>query len=165
MKTSSLLVFFSVIVVLAGCAPHTKINPNDYEAPQPIEGTHGTYMCPYTSDGTVAKWVEKGMNVKIGKAAGTAIGSELLKNIPFGDQLGRAAGRAIAIKMMGGMEYIKENSDLSFNDIKKMRLYLWVVYSNNEHYHKVIDLMSEIYPEVLAPEPWQYAWNNKKLKQ
>lgn len=61
-----------LILAAAGCttAPST---------PEPIYGNTGQYMCPFTEDGTVAAWVEKGMTASVGAYAG----QKALEQVPF----------------------------------------------------------------------------------
>ena len=152
-----------VIIYITGCAP-TIPKPNEIVSPEPIYNNSGKYLCPYTSDGVVAPWVSKGIYAKAGAAigsyAGKKLGQELLENIPIfgstiGQELGETMGRKIALEMAGGIEYMKETSDLSFDEINKMIIYLYVNYSDNEHWKKVWDLTSQIYPEI--NKYWQNA--------
>jgi hypothetical protein len=125
-------------------------------APQPIYGNTGSYMCPYTEDGVVADWVDKAINAKLGAAigsqAGAYAGRKALENVPFfggmlGQRVGDAAGRAIAIQASGGWDHIRATSDLSFNSLDDMAVYLYVHHSAHPHFQKVLDATYEIYPD------------------
>jgi len=126
-------------------------------APTPINGNSGQYMSPYTSDGVLAEWVDKSINAKMGAELGGAVGAyagkKLMENIPvFGGWLGKTAGqeigREIAIKAAGGEEFIRNTSDLSFNSLEDLSVYLYVNYSTNEHYRDALDAAMAIYPEL-----------------
>ena len=144
-----------IILILAGCATMPK--PNEVKVPKPIEGNSGKIMCPYTSDGTVTPWVEKGIYAKVGAAvgkyAGRKAGEKALSFIPFiggalAEGAGEAAGREIAIELIGGRDYMKETSDLSFNKIDDLIVYLYANYTTNEHWKKVEKLTNDIYPQL-----------------
>ncbi len=150
------------MVVLAGCgamggpqiAPPAQLAT---VAPEPIYGNSGEFMSPYTEDGVVALWVDKALNAKLGAAvgrqAGAKAGEKLMENVPFfggmlGKKVGDSAGRAIAIEASGGWEYIKENSDLSFNSLSDMSVYLYANHSSHPQFQKVLEATFEIYPEM-----------------
>ena len=126
-------------------------------APKPIEGNTGKYMSPYTSDGVVAEWVDKAVKAKMGSAVGGAIGAyagqKAMENIPFiggllGQKVGESMGREIAVKASGGWEAIKSTSDLSFNTVDELSIWMYATHSTNEHYAEVLAATQEIYPEM-----------------
>ena len=85
MKKISVLLF---ALVLTACASAPRIAaPNLITAPTPIVGNSGKYMSPYTEDGTVAAWVEKGRNASAGASIGGFLGAQagqkVAENIPF----------------------------------------------------------------------------------
>ena len=65
----------------------------------------------------------------------------------FASQLGAAAGRNMAISMSGGWEQMKQETDLSFDTIQDMIVYLYVSYSSDDDYVEVVQHVSKIYPE------------------
>lgn len=146
-----------VVILLAGCATMQLAQPHELVAPTPIYGNSGKYLCPYTQDGVMAEWTDKAINAKIGAAvgqyAGARAGQAVVEQIPFiggwlGGMAGEAAGRAIAIDMAGGWEYIKETSDLSFDSVDDMAVYLYVKHSTHEHFQAAVEAAWEIYPEL-----------------
>lgn len=168
------MIFISLgIIFLGGCATTMKMTPpNELVCPQPIQGNTGKYMCPYTQDGVLAEWTDKAINAKIGGAvgqyAGTFAGQKALEQVPFvggflGGKVGEQAGKAIAIKMAGGMDYIKKTSDLSFNSIDDMAVYIYVAHSNHEHYKEALSATYEIYPEL--KQKYYVAISKAKHKQ
>lgn len=127
-----------------------------YQAPEPILGNTGEFMCPFTEDGTVAPWVEKGMSAAVGGNVGGAVGSyagaRALEQVPFfGSFLGKAAGekagREIAISGAGGWEFIKSSSDLSFNSLADMARYVRAKHTAHPQYAKVLEATFGIYPD------------------
>ena len=126
-------------------------------APQPIYGNTGEFMSPYTEDGVVAPWVDKAINAKLGAAigsqAGAYAGRKLMENVPFfggmlGEKVGNEAGRRIAIEASGGWEYIKGTSDLSFNTLDDLAVYIYAHHSAHPDFQKVLEATWEIYPEL-----------------
>ena len=124
------------------------------EAPKPIEGSTGKFMSPFTSDGVTAEWVTKSMQVQasgsIGQAAGTLAAGELLKNVPFagmfaGDAV-KAAARALALKSIGGEEFLKSSSDQSFDSLDDMAKYMYAYHSSHAEYPKIVKATTAIYP-------------------
>lgn len=153
------IAILAVALFLSGCAmTGPKIAaPSQLMAPTPIAGNNGKYMSPYTEDGTVAPWVEKGKaasaGAQLGGFLGAQAGQKVAENIPFiggllGQKLGETAGRAIALEMVGGEEFIKANSDISFNSVRDLALYMYVKNSTHKDYAKALELTQQIYPEL-----------------
>ena len=155
MKKISVLLF---ALVLTACASAPRIAaPNLITAPTPIVGNSGKYMSPYTEDGTVAAWVEKGRNASAGASIGGFLGAQagqkVAENIPFiggflGQAVGESAGRAIALKMVGGEEFIRANSDISFNSVNDLAVYMYAKNSTHKDFAEALKLTQEIYPEL-----------------
>lgn len=133
------------------------LDENKFVAPTPLMNNEGEFLSPYTQDGVLAEWVDKAINVKIGATLGKHIGSFLMndgnqKGSIFGGFIGgrsgEAKGRELAIKASGGWESIKRASDMSFDDINDMALYLFVKYSQHDHYEDGLDATMTIYPEL-----------------
>jgi hypothetical protein len=135
----------------------TLAAPLALTAPEPIVGNTGRYLSPYTEDGTVALWVEKGQaagaGASVGGFVGAQAGAKLAENIPFfgamlGKSLGESAGRAMALQMVGGEAFMRQHSDLSFNSVRELALYLYVTNSGHKDFAKVLELTQQIYPEL-----------------
>jgi hypothetical protein len=148
----------TLALLLTACAsaPHMAA-PTALRAPTPIMGTTGKFMSPYTEDGTVAAWVEKGRSASAGASIGGFVGAQagqkLAENIPFvggmlGQAVGESAGRAVALKMVGGEEFIKANSDMSFNNIDDLAVYMYVKNSSHKDFAEALKLTQNIYPEL-----------------
>jgi len=155
-KSSVAFMIIFVFIFFNGCASAPP-KPEEIIPPKPISDNSGEYMCPYTQDGMVAPWCDKGINASIGstvgKTAGAYLGSKALEQVPFiggflGSKAGDAVGRKVAIEASGGWEYIKETSDLSFNSLEDMAVWLYVTKSNNEHYQETFKAAGQIYPEL-----------------
>lgn len=101
--------------------------------------------------------MDKAIRVKagstVGQAAGAIAGREVLKQILFvvgilGATVGKAIGRSIAIESIGGMEFIKKTSDLSFNSLQDMSVYLYAKHSKHPHYKAALDATFQVYPDL-----------------
>ena len=130
--------------------------PSELTAPTPIEGSAGKYASPFTSDGVTAGWVTKSMSVKaagqIGSMAGNYAGQKAMEQVPFvggflGKKAGEAMGRGIALKSIGGEAFLRSSTDLSFNSLNDMAVFMYVNYSSNPEYQKILDATYAIYPE------------------
>lgn len=154
----SIVAAATALVLLSACASAPRIAaPSALTAPSPIIGNTGKYMSPYTEDGTVAKWVEKGRSASAGASVGAFVGAEagsrLASNIPFvggfiGKSVGESLGRTVALQMVGGEEFIKANSDLSFGSVNDLAVYMYVKNSSHKDYSEVLQLTQKIYPDL-----------------
>jgi len=156
-----------VILLAFGCATNVaSLKPEDMVCPQPINGNSGKFMCPFTQDDVMAEWVDKAVSAKlgaaIGKTAGTYAGRKVAEKLGsqvpivggwLGSKAGEAAGRQVAIGLAGGMKHIKETSDLSFNSLEDMSIYLYKKCSSLDHYQEALQATFEIYPEFAAAYP------------
>ncbi|CAH0280988.1 hypothetical protein SRABI118_03776 [Massilia sp. Bi118] len=148
----------TLALLLSACASAPRMAaPTALRAPTPIMGTTGKFMSPYTEDGTVAAWVEKGRSASAGAGIGGFVGAQagqkLASNIPFvggmlGQAVGESAGRAVALKMVGGEEFIRANSDMSFNNIDDLAVYMYVKNSSHKDFAEALKLTQDIYPEL-----------------
>jgi hypothetical protein len=151
-----LFIILTFVLFMFGCAMSPP-KPDELVAPQARLDNGGEFLCPYTQDGVLAEWVDQAINAKAASAAGGLAGAyagqQLLENIPFvggiiGQTVGEEAGRRIAIQYAGGMENIKNTSDVSFDTVDDLAVYLYVVYSANEHYQDALSATMEIYPDL-----------------
>lgn len=153
-----LIPVLAAALLLSACASAPQLAaPSQIAAPQPILGNAGTYMSPFTEDGTVSLWVEKGKSARAGSAVGGFVGAQagqrLASSIPFvggmiGKSVGEYAGRQVALKMVGGEEFIKANSDLSFRTVQDLAVYMYAKNSSHKDYAEALALTQEIYPDL-----------------
>lgn len=88
-----------------------------------------------------------------GKAVGAYAGQKAMEQVPFvGGYLGAAAGEKIgreaSISASGGREAMSEQSDLSFDSVDDLAIYMYVKGSAHEDYADVLKLTQEIYPQL-----------------
>lgn len=141
----------------AAPAPGTARAPASPASYNLIEGNTGKYMSPFTSDGVAAGWVDKAVNAQLGSslgaAAGAYAGQKALEQVPFvggflGNKVGKAAGRSIALNAIGGEAYLRESSDLSFNDINDMARWLVATHAQHAKFKEIMKAAYQIYPEL-----------------
>jgi hypothetical protein len=146
----------ALLAFVAGCAT-TMPQPGHLRVPEPIPGNTGKYMCPYTVDGTVTEWIGKAKNAKVFqdvfKAGLTYAGTKALEQAPIvggilGHWAGKQIGREVAIQAAGGRDFIKSKSDLSFNNVDDLAVYMYAKHSTHEDYRKVLKVCWAIYPEL-----------------
>lgn len=131
-----------------------------------IRDNSGQYMSPYTSDRVTAEWVNKALNANIGATAGSAVGAaagayaanKALESVPFGSLLGgfvgssvgKDIGRSTAIESIGGWDYVRSTSDMSFRSLADMAQYLKAEHGTDPNFGDVVNATSQIYPEFAA---------------
>jgi hypothetical protein len=147
-----------VLFAALGACSHLP-QPNQVVAPTPIPSNTGKYLSPYTSDGTVAEWVVKGRAAKLGGAiggfAGRKAGEAAVGQVPIiggwlGGKAGDKAGREIALGWVGGESALRASSDLSFDRIDDMIVFLYANHydETNKDWRETFDLTKAIYPDV-----------------
>ena len=122
-----------------------------------IEGNTGVYLSPITSDGVAAAWVDKAINAKMGSQIGGAVGAyagqKALENVPFvgswmGNKAGASIGKSVALKAVGGEAYIRQTSDISFNNLNDMARWLLANYSTHQKLQEILKATYQIYPDL-----------------
>ena len=153
------VLFIVTAFIINGCASIPK--PNEIILPTPISGNSGAFMCPFTEDGELAPWVLKAVAVElagklgkeVGKYAGKKLVDETVGNVPFiggwlGGKAGKAIARKIALEMVGGEEYMKETSTLSFNSLDDMSRFIYGKYSGHVKFDAIFKLLCDLYPDL-----------------
>ena len=89
---------------------------------------------------------------QIGAMAGNYAGQKAMEQVPFvggflGKKAGAAMGRGVALKAIGGEEFLRASTDLSFNSLNDMALFMYVNHSANPEYQKILDATYAIYPD------------------
>ncbi len=156
-----IIIFVSLLTFVifgAGCmTTATPPAPEQLSLPAPIQGSGGEYLCPFTSDDTIATWVQSGMSAKLGAslggAAGAYAGQKAMEQVPLvggflGQKVGSSIGREVSIKAAGGREAMREQSDLSFDNVDDLALYMYIKGASYEEYADVLSMVQEIYPEL-----------------
>jgi|GEM_PF-1046783 len=153
-KVGILSLVVAAALFVNGCTKYVA-RPEYLTAPVAMTNNSGEYLAPYTQDGVLTEWTDKmanvGMGAAIGGAVGAAAASYALQQVPFvgglmGDYAGRAVGRKIAIESVGGWDFIKSKSDISFNTADELALYMFTKYCYNEHYFTAVGAETKLYP-------------------
>ena len=145
-------------VVCVNAADSVKIaKPNQISAPRPLMDGSGVFFVPYTSDGVITDWVDKGIQLDMGSNLGGLIGAELanqvLSEIPvLGSMIGKSVGEYIgasaAISAIGGIDYIRSTSDQSFQKIEDLAVFLYARHASHKDYKKVLAITIIVHPEL-----------------
>lgn len=133
-----------------------KYREYDLEAPEPLPDSSGKYVSPYTADGEVTAWAEKSLEAEAGAQAGdmagNAAGNAVAKKVPFGSlfkgktkDVASSAGAATAI---GGWEFIRETSDVSFGKMQDIAVYLHVTHRDDPGFDESLAATMNLYPDL-----------------
>lgn len=142
--------------VLQLAAKFNTVQLADIPAPEPLPNTSGRYLLPYTDDGALTDWASKALNTQVGAAigekAGEEAGKQLASRVPFGGlasgfmkKKGKETGAIIAL---GGKDYLKKTSSLSFNNLDDYAVYLHVKHSAEPGYAEAMAAAMAVYPDL-----------------
>jgi hypothetical protein len=128
----------------------------ELQAPTPVAGNTGKYLLPYKANGEVTAWAEKSFNAQAGKVIGEKAGDAATKavasKIPFGGVAGglikKKTKEIAGVTALGGMDFIKENSDISTESLNDYAVYLHVKHSKDSNYKEVLAAAMSIYPDL-----------------
>lgn len=152
MKLNKLIILGTLMFSMAfvGCAHMVPVpEPDQVTIPTPIAGNSGEFMSPYKADGSLTEWADNWVKARVGASVGTKAGAALMGGVPFfGDTLARKTGAAFAMKIVGGEEFMKKTSDLSFNNLDNLIVYIYAKHSTEASYSRAFEVVSEIYTDV-----------------
>ena len=125
-------------------------------APAPVAGVTGKYLLPIDEAGALTGWAQKALNAQVGniagEQAGAAAGKGLASVVPGGGvgtgflkKKGKEAG---AMAALGGPEFIKKTSSLSFDSVESYAVYLHAKAGNNADYSKAVQAAIALYPDL-----------------
>lgn len=125
-------------------------------APAPISGTSGKFLLPVNADGTLTGWAEKALNAQLGNIAGEQAGKAAAKGlasaVPGGglaSGLLKKKGKEMgATAALGGAEFIRSSSSLSFHTTDEYAVYLHAKLSGTPEYQKALTAAIALYPEL-----------------
>lgn len=128
----------------------------ELEAPEPRADAAGKYVSPYLSSGDRTAWADKALQASVGSAAGKEAGKKtagmLAKKVPFGGLMGKkvtdTAGSQGAVMAAGGWEFIRANSDQSFDSVDDTAVYLHVTHAGTAGYEEALSAAFDIYPDL-----------------
>lgn len=126
----------------------------DYE--EPIFGNSGKFLLPFDEGGNPTAWADKALNAQVGamaaeKATDSAINAAAAK-VPFGGFLAGAAKSkakgAGAIVAIGGWDFIKESSSLSFDRLDDYSIYMHAEFNGLPGYEQALAAAMAVYPKL-----------------
>lgn len=125
-------------------------------APTPAAGTKGKYFLPYMAEGQLTEWATKTFSTQVGAALGAKAGEEagkhLASKVPFGglaSGLMKKKGKEMgAVAAIGGAEFIKKTSTVSFNSLDDLAVYMHVKHGGSGDYAQALAAAMAIYPSL-----------------
>lgn len=125
-------------------------------APAPLAGAKGKYLLPIDANGTLTGWAEKALAAQVGNIAGEQAGSAAAKGlgsvVPGGGlasgflkKKGKESGAMLAL---GGTEYVKSTSSLSFDSVEAYAVYLHSKLGQSADYSKAVQAAIALYPDL-----------------
>jgi hypothetical protein len=130
--------------------------------PEPLPHNEGPFLFPYTRDGTLTTWAKRAARADLGRMIGNrgaeVIAQELRQDgTPFagtiGDRMGEKISRKLVLLAMGGNKRIRESSELSFDRLEELALYLHARYHGTEHYDQAVTALRALYPDFAPVVP------------
>jgi hypothetical protein len=159
------LLYLIAVFFLVGCGSTSSSStsvrqqnvplPSELSQPDYREDNTGIYHSPFTSDEVVTEWVEKAIDAEIGAniggTVGSLVGQALLGEYAFigtsiGKDLGEEYGYEQALSAVGGMDFITETSDVSFDSLEALAIYLYRNHSSHPEFVQVVKATMVIYP-------------------
>lgn len=125
-------------------------------APTPAKGVSGKYLLPIDENGALTEWAQKALQAQVGNVAGeqagAAAGKGLASAVPGGGlatgflkKKGKEAG---ALAALGGPEFVKKTSSISFNDVQAYAVYLHAKAGKNADYSQAVQAAIALYPDL-----------------
>lgn len=131
--------------------------PAEPVAPAPVADKGGKFFLPFDEKGELTPWANKAIGAQVGAAvgakAGEKAGSMLASKVPLAGGLlamgAKKKGKELgALAAVGGTDFVKSSSALSFNSIQDLALYLHLNCSSNADYIKGFAAAMAIYPDL-----------------
>ena len=128
----------------------------ELSAAAPINGSTGKYILPIDANGTLTEWAQKAINAQVGNVAGeqagAAAGKGLASVVPGGGLAGgflkKKGQEAGAMAALGGPEFIKKTSSLSFDSVEAYAVYLHSKVGKSADYSKAVQAAIALYPDL-----------------
>ncbi len=126
------------------------------EVPEPAADSAGKFVLPYSENGELTAWAQKALTAQAsaaiaGKASDKAV-DQLAAKIPFGGALSggmKSRGKgAAAVAAIGGMPFIREASDRSFDSLDDYATFLHSQYAYRPDYKEALAAAMAIYPKL-----------------
>lgn len=141
---------------VAGAAAAASAPEPGAPSVEPLTDGSGKFFSPYDEKGQLVGWAQKAIGANVGAAvgakAGEKAGNMLAAKVPFGGLLAGAAkkkGKELgALTAVGGSEFVKSSSTLSFETLDELALYMHGHFAGNTDYIKGLAAALAIYPDL-----------------
>ncbi len=128
----------------------------DLPAPTPAAGVKGKYLLPIDAEGNLTEWAKKALNAQVGNIAGEQAGAAASKGLAsmvpggglaggFMKKKGKETGAMLAL---GGSEFIKKTSSVSFDSVDAYAVYLHSKVGKSADYSKAVQAAIALYPDL-----------------
>lgn len=123
---------------------------------EPIGDASGKYLLPFGDEGMLTAWAEKSLEAKAGAEVGAVAGDKaadlLASKVPFGGFMKGAVKSKTkelgAVTAIGGWDFIRETSVMSFNSLFDYSVYLHSEFQGLPGYENALAAAMAIYPEL-----------------
>jgi hypothetical protein len=131
--------------------------PPEPVAPEPVAKKGGKFFLPFTEEGELTEWANKAVSAQVGAAVGSKVGEKAgaaaASKIPIAGGLlamgAKKKGKELgALAAVGGADFVKESSSLSFKSIQDLALYMHINCSEHADYLKGFAAAAAIYPDL-----------------
>ena len=127
--------------------------------PVPTPNKTGKFYLPFNEAGEITPWAEKAIAANVGAAIGSKVGEKAgaaaASHVPIPFAGGLLAGgikkkskEMGAMAAIGGVDFVKANSTMSFATIEDLAVYMHLNYSGNPSYLKALAASLAVYPDL-----------------
>ncbi len=125
-------------------------------SPAPAVGVTGKYLLPVGADGSLTEWAQKALQIQVGNIAGEQAGGAAAKGlgsvVPGGGLAGgflkKKGKEAGAVAALGGPEFVKKTSSISFDTVEDYAVYLHAKAGKSADYTKAVQAAIALYPDL-----------------
>jgi hypothetical protein len=117
----------------------------------------GKFYLPYAANGELSGWAEKAIAANVGAAIGSKVGEKAgqaaLSKVPLagglmGGMIKKKSKETGAMIAVGGADYVKETSGMSFATLDDMIVYLHLNHAGEPSYLKALAASLALYPDI-----------------
>lgn len=101
----------------------------------------------------IGHMVKSQIKTGVSDAASEYVSTNVLKNVPgmdsaVGGVIISSVIENISFETVPDLEHVRKTSDISFNSLSDLAVYLYAYYGNNPNYYAVLSATSVVYPEL-----------------
>jgi hypothetical protein len=128
----------------------------ELNVPDTADGNSGKYLFPYTEYGELTPWADKALHAAVGAEVGAMAAEEgtkmLASQVPFAglfaSSITNKSKETAAILAVGGWDYIRETSEVSFDSLKDLSVYMHAEFYGDPDYETALQAATAIYPKL-----------------